>query len=179
MWSHSIADASIGSGEGVAFQNQICRACDRSSSSADVRHVITLNGVYVLPIARNNRYLGGWEVAGIASARTGLPVNIAVSRTAAALPDGNTSSQRPNLVPGVPIYAADQTINNWFNIAAFSAPANGTWESGALYRQRAGSLRNRFLPAEAVPAHREAGANFRAAAFNLLNHPNTRRLARA
>ena len=27
------------------------------------------------------------------------------------------------LVPGVPIYAADQNINNWFTPAAFSAPA--------------------------------------------------------
>jgi hypothetical protein len=38
-----------------------------------------------------------------------------MTRKATALPDGNTSSQRPNLVPGVPIYAANQSINNWFN----------------------------------------------------------------
>src|SRR4029077_101577 len=87
MWSHGIADASIGSGESVAFQNMGCRACDRSSTNIDVRHVMTMNGVYELPFLRANRYLGGWEVAGIASARTGLPVNITASRTAAQLPD--------------------------------------------------------------------------------------------
>src|SRR4029077_14373077 len=107
-----------------------------SSSNIDVRHVMTMNAVYQLPFGKGKQFLSegafsqfvsGWELAGIASARTGLPVNITVSRSASALPDGNTSGQRPNLMPGVPIYAADQTINNWFNPAAFSAPANGTW----------------------------------------------------
>ena len=99
-WGHAITDASIGSGESVTFQNMTCRACDRSNSSTDVRHVFTMNGVYQLPFARSNKILGGWELAGIASARTGLPVNITVSRSASALPDGNTSSQRPNPGPG-------------------------------------------------------------------------------
>jgi hypothetical protein len=149
-----------------------CRACDRSSSSIDVRHVITMNGVYQLPFFRNQRLLGGWEVAGIASARTGLPVNIAVSRAASALPDGNTSGQRPNLVPGVPIYAADQNINNWFNAAAFSAPANGTWGNLGRYIANGpgafeidSSLQKRFRVTERL------ALNFRAAAFNLMNHP--------
>ena len=182
MWSHGISDASIGSGEAVAFQNQSCRACDRSSSSIDVRHVVTLNSVYQLPFGPGKQFLsgngllgkfvGGWELAGISSARTGLPVNITVSRTAGALPDGNTSGQRPNLVPGVPIYAADQNINSWFNPAAFAAPANGTWGNLGRYIANGpgafeidSSLEKRFHLTERV------ALNFRAAAFNLLNHP--------
>ena len=172
MWGHGITDSSIGSGESVAFQNQACRACDRSNSNIDVRHVLTLNGVYQLPFARRNKYLGGWQLAGISSVRTGLPVNITVSRTAAQMLDGNTSGQRPNLVPGVSIYAENRTINNWFNPAAFSAPANGTW--GNLGRFAAtgpgafeidSSLQKRFQVTEHL------GLSFRAAAFNLLNHP--------
>ena len=69
----------------------------------------------------------------MASRATGLPVNIGVSRSASAMPDGNTSSQRPNLVAGVPIYAASQNMNNWFNPAAFSAPANSTWGNLGRY----------------------------------------------
>ncbi|MCU1236013.1 MAG: hypothetical protein JWP63_3980, partial [Candidatus Solibacter sp.] len=172
MWSHGIADASIGSGESVSFQNMGCRACDRSSSSIDVRHVMTMNAVYQLPFGKNSRLLGGWELAGIASARTGLPVNITVSRAAGALLDGNTSGQRPNLVPGVPIYAADQTINNWFNPAAFFAPANLAWgnlgryiASGPGAYEIDSSLQKRFHLTERVALH------FRASAFNLFNHP--------
>jgi hypothetical protein len=143
MWPHGIADASIGSGEAVAIQNMGRHACDRSSTSIDVRHVMTMNAVYQLPFGKAKRFLnaggaisqfvGGWELAGIASARTGLPVNITVSRTAAALLDGNTSGPRPNLVPGVPIYAVDQNIDNWFNPAAFSAPANLDWGNLGRY----------------------------------------------
>jgi hypothetical protein len=181
MWSHGITDASIGSGESVSFQDQSCRACDRSSSNIDVRHNLTVNGVYELPFGRGkrllteglaSRILGGWEVSGIANARTGLPVNISMSRKASALPDGNTSSQRPDLVPGVPIYAANQSISKWFNPAAFVAPATGTW--GNLGRYIANgpgmfeidtSLQKRFKITERL------GLSFRAAAYNLFNHP--------
>jgi hypothetical protein len=182
MWSHGITDASIGSGEAVAFQNMGCRACDRSSSNIDVRHVMTLNGIYQLPFGRGKQFfngngpaahlLSGWQLSGIASARTGLPVNITASRTAAQLPDQNTSGQRPNLVLGAPIYAADQNINNWFNAAAFSAPANGTWGNLGRYIANGpgtyeidSALQKRFRVTERL------SLNFRAAAFNLFNHP--------
>jgi hypothetical protein len=109
---------------------------------------------------------------GIATARTGLPVNITMSRKAAALPDGNTSGQRPNLVPNVSIYAANPSINGWFNPAAFALPANGTW--GNLGRYAAfgpgnyeidTTLQKRFRVSERL------ALNLRASAYNLLNHP--------
>ncbi len=172
MWSHGITDTSIGAGESVAIQDMSCRACDRSSSNIDVRHNMTASAVYQLPFAHNSRIFGGWELAGIATARTGLPVNITMSRKASALPDGNTSSQRPNLVPGVPIYAVNQTINQWFNPAAFAAPANGTWGNLGRYIAKGPgmyeidpSLQKRFKMTERL------ALNFRAAAYNLFNHP--------
>jgi hypothetical protein len=181
MWSHGIGDGSIGSGESISFQNQSCRACDRSSTNIDVRHNMVANAVYELPFGRNKQFLtsgpastifGGWELAGIVTARTGLPVNITMSRKASALLDGNTSSQRPNLVAGVPIYAANQTINNWFNPAAFSLPANGTWGNLGRYIANGpgnyevdSSLQKRF------PLRERLALNFRAAAYNLFNHP--------
>ena len=181
MWSHGIADASIGSGEAIGIQNMSCRACDRSSTNIDVRHNVTINAVYELPFGAGKRFatsgpasaiLGGWELAGIAFARTGLPVNITMSRKTSALPDGNNKNQRPDLVPGVPIYAADQTIDDWFNPAAFAAPANGTWGNLGRYIATGpgmfeidGSLQKRFRITERL------ALNFRAAAYNLVNHP--------
>ena len=177
-WGHAIGDGSIGSGEAMSWQHMSCRACDRSSTTYDVRHNWLMNAVYQLPHGGTgavSQFLGGWELAGIASARTGLPVNITISRSASALPDGNTSGQRPNLVPGVSIYATNPSINGWFNPAAFSAPANGTW--GNLGRNIANgpgafeidtALQKRFKVTERLSIH------FRAAAFNLLNHPELR-----
>ena len=161
MWSHGITDASIGSGEAVSFENANCRACDRSDTNIDVRHTLTINGVYQLPFGPGkallggngivSRFLGGWSLAGMASARTGLPLNITISRKASALPDGNTSGQRPNLVPGVSLYPAHQSIYNWLNPAAFAIPANGTWGNlGRYARERPRQLRDRQLRSQRI-----------------------------
>ncbi len=181
MWSHGITDASNGSGESVAIENMACRACDRSSSSIDVRHDMAANFIYELPFGPGKAFLadgqaskifGGWSLSGIVTARSGLPVNITMSRKSGDLPDGNASSQRPDLVPGESIYAANQTISNWFNPAAFALPAKGTW--GNLGRYIANgphmyeldtTLQKRFPIAERV------ALNFRASAYNLTNHP--------
>jgi hypothetical protein len=172
MWSHGITDSSIGAGESVTFQDQACRSCDRSDSNIDVRHTFTSNAIYQLPFARASKILGGWEISGIGTASSGRPVNITLSRKAGQLPDGNTGSQRPDLVPGVSIYAANQNINNWFNPAAFAIPAPGTWGDlgrfaarGPGYYEIDTALQKKF------PLTEHMNLNFRAEAFNLLNHP--------
>ena len=182
MWSHGIADSSIGSGESISFQNQSCRACDRSDTNIDVRHTMTSNAIYELPFGQGRRFLndrglastifGGWELSGVATASAGRPVNITLSRKASQLPDGNTGSQRPDLVPGVSIYAANQTINNWFNPSAFAIPAKGTWGDlgryvarGPGYYEFDTALQKRFAITERM------SLKFRAEAFNLFNHP--------
>jgi hypothetical protein len=181
MWSHGITDASIGAGESVSFQNQACRACDRSSMPYDIRHTMTSNAIYQLPFGPGRRYLtgndlaskifGGWEVSGIANARTGTPINITLKRATSALPDGNNSSQRPNLVPGVSIYAANQTISSWFNPAAFAIPAKGTWGNLGRYAAR-GPGYSEFDTAvqKAFPIGGEKmKLNFRTEVFNIFN----------
>ena len=99
-------------------------------------------------------------------------MNITMSRKAGDLLDGNSSNQRPNLVPGVSIYASNQTISNWFNPAAFSLPAKGTWGNLGRYVARGPgmyeidtTLQKRF------PILERLAVNFRASAYNLLNHP--------
>ncbi len=181
MWAHGITDASIGAGESVTFQDMACRACDRSSTNIDVRQYFTTNAIYELPFGKGKAFaqgglgatvLGGWELAGLATARTGLPINITISRKAAAMLDGNTSSQRPNYVAGQDIYAASQTIADWFNPAAFAKPAADTW--GNLGRYAASgpgavefdtSLQRRFKLTEKVKFE------LRATAYNVANHP--------
>jgi Carboxypeptidase regulatory-like domain/TonB dependent receptor len=182
MYSHGIADASDGSGTGITFQDMNCRACDRSSTDIDVRQTFTTNGVWELPFGRGKQYLssglasqvfGGWSLSVLGTARTGKPINITISRKAAALPDGNTSSQRPDYVLGQSIYAANQQIPTvWFNPAAFSTPANGLW--GNLGRYIANGPRNYEIDTGLQKRFRlteRVGLNFRASAFNLLNNP--------
>jgi Carboxypeptidase regulatory-like domain/TonB dependent receptor len=183
LWSHNIDDAGTGGGEAVYPQEIACRSCERASADQDVRHSFTSSAIYQLPFGPERKYLagsgvagkvlGGWELSGIGTARTGVPVNVTVSRSANALPDGNsTSPQRPDLVPGVSLVpTGGQTPGNWINPAAFAIPANGTWGNAGRNLVRAPGLwqidtaltkRNRISE--------QVGLEFRAEAFNLLNH---------
>lgn len=181
MWSHGIADASIGAGEGVSFQNMSCRACDRSSTNIDVRHYFTANAVWELPFGKGKPFarsgaaaavLGGWELAGIASARTGLPINITTSRKANVMLDGNTSGQRPDYVLGQSVYAANQTIDNWFSKAAFSTPAKFAWGNlGRYIANGPGALEFDTTLQRRFRINEKVAFNLRATAYNLANHP--------
>ncbi|HEY3128391.1 MAG TPA: TonB-dependent receptor [Acidobacteriota bacterium] len=183
MWSHAIADGSVGAGESISVQNASCRACDRSNTNFDVRHTITMNSIYQLPFGQGQRYfhangvggklIGGWELSGLATASSGRPVNIVVTRSASDMPDGNRSNQRPDRVPGEPIYpTGGQTIFHWFNPAAFKVPAKGTWGNAGRNIGRGPGYWETDLGIEKrTPVSEHTSVSFRAEAFNLLNHP--------
>ncbi len=143
MWSHAITDNSIGAGEAVSVENNSCISCDRSSTNQDVRNTFTTNAVYQLPFGQGRRFLndglagkiaGGWDLSGIMSARSGLPVNITITRKANVMQDGITSGQRPDLIPGVALYpTGGSTLTNWFSFAPFAVPAKYTWGNEPRY----------------------------------------------
>lgn len=85
MWSHAIDHGSLGGGETEAIspENVFCRACERASSLSDIRHFSALNSAYEIPYrARVLRpVFRGWSLRGIATARSGRPVNITLSRS--------------------------------------------------------------------------------------------------
>ena len=182
MWSHSIGDGSNGTGETASIENAACRACDRSSSAYDIRQTLTVNSVYDLPFGPGHslwnakglagKLIGGWSLSGIATASTGRPINITVTRSSSAMLDGNSSNQRPNLVPGVSIYAVNQTINNWFNPAAFAVPAKNTWGNlGRNIARGPGVWEMDTALEKGTRLSEKVNLKFRAEAFNLLNHP--------
>src|SRR5262249_41499893 len=93
-WSHALNDSD------GAPQNVACRSCEKGRSNYDARHSFYVRSTYPLPLG-HSALLRGWELGGIASVRSGLPLTVTVSRNATALPDGNNQNQRPDLVPGV------------------------------------------------------------------------------
>lgn len=151
MWSHSINDDGIGGGESDTPQNVFCRACEKASSDFDVRQTFNLSAVYSLPFASGSlvgtkllrALLGGWQLSGIATARTGLPVNVILNRANSALPDqfAVSGEERPDLVPGVSLIPpGGQTPNDWINPAAFAVPAPGTFGNAGRNLVRAPGL---------------------------------------
>ena len=125
-WSHSIDDGSNGSGDGdsIAPQNVSCfptgasQCGERADSAFDAPNVFNANFIYEIPLGAGNPYLSQngftravfshWQISSIFLARSGFPVNLTTSGTG---PDGNTNSQRPNLVPGQPLYLSGGDIN--------------------------------------------------------------------
>jgi hypothetical protein len=159
-----------------------CLRCDYSSTDIDIRQTLEINSVYELPFGPGKRFLmagglagkllGGWELSGVATATSGRPLDIVVDRLPSDLPDGNTRNQRPDLVPGVSIYPAHQTINNWFNPAAFAVPPVGTWGNFGRNVARGPGYYEIDTALEKEMSIRERlVVKFRAEAFNLLNHP--------
>ena len=181
MWGHAMNDGAVGGGEADYPQIAECRSCDRSSSDQDIRHSFNANAIYELPFGQGRKYLaqpglarsflGGWEMSLITTARTGLPVNVTVDRSASAVPDGNTQTQRPNLVVGVPLQPPPgATVADWINPAAFVVPAAGTFgNSGRNLVRGPGLWQTDISLGKKVRIRERTSVEFLASAFNLFN----------
>lgn len=142
-------------------------------------HSLNVSYSYVLPFGHNQRFLGnagasvdrivsGWEISGILQYQAGQPFSVTYNTSV----QGSYNS-RANRVPGVPLYPANKTLKNFFNTAAFSAPANFTFGNSAYnlmhgprYQQWDISLAKNTAITERVRVQ------LRADAFNFPNHPN-------
>jgi hypothetical protein len=196
-WSHEIDDDSNGSGDGdsIAPQNVSCqpagaRQCGEYASGAfDARNVFNANAIYELPFGPGKAFLnqpgalrailGSWSLSTNFTARTGFPVNLTTSATG---PDGNTNEQRPNLVPGQPLYLAGGNLNP----AAFCTPgtADPVYPGGVcppgLGLAGFGDVPRNFLRgpevwqtdlglSKHIPVTERLQLQFRAEAFNIFN----------
>jgi len=189
MWSHEIDNGSNGSGDGdeIQPQNQACQFCDRASGAWDARHVFNGNAVYQLPFGHGKALLnqsgiadaiaGGWQLTTTAVARTGFPVNVVTSLNG---PDGNQAgTQRPNLVPGVPITPpGGKTVAQWFNPAAFQIPALDSAGNASVFGNAPrdlvrgpGTWQIDMGAGKTIPMWERAKIEFRAEFYNLFNHP--------
>jgi Carboxypeptidase regulatory-like domain len=188
MWSHGLGWGGFGAGEYPAVENYDCVRCSYGSTQIDVRQSLSINSIYELPFGPGKHFLtgggaagkllGGWQLSGIVSSTSGRPLDIRVDVSSSDRPDGVSRNQRPDLVPGQSIYAANRTINNWFNPAAFAVPApyNGTlpYQWGTLgynaargpgYYEIDSALEKKTAITERLDL------KFRFEAFNILNHP--------
>lgn len=92
-WSHSLDNQSTVANT-VTSGGLICDATNlrvcRGNSDFDIRHLVNVNGIWELPIGRGrliagnapgwvNAIIGGWEVSGIFTARSGLPFSLATA----------------------------------------------------------------------------------------------------
>jgi hypothetical protein len=134
-FSHSLNDGSVGGGESNGPENLNCRRCDKGPSIFDVRHNFTADATYELPFGPGKAYLnqpgllgrviGGWQLSSIGIWHTGHPLTVVMNIPPSQLPDGNDqTTQRPDLIPGVPLTLPGGGHNGLplINAGAFAPP---------------------------------------------------------
>jgi hypothetical protein len=167
--------SSLGSGTPNSSDPYIPRA-DYGPSLFDRRHVLTANAVYALPF-HGNEFVEGWELSGIVSVASGFPFAVTTgSFDLAGLTNPNVY-QRVNLAPGcTPKSAMTGNKAKWFNPACFTLPLVGHYGDLGRNSLTSPGLRNvdfAILKDTRVSRISETfDVQFRAEAFNLLNHTN-------
>jgi hypothetical protein len=134
------------------------------------------NAVYELPSFQKwghiaEYILGSWQFNTIASFLGGTPIDVYSGANTAGL--RNAGHQRPDLVPGVPIYLHTGDNRQFLNPAAFALPEAGKFGNLGRGTVRGPSTKNIDFSINKNWRFREHyGVQFRAEMFNAFNHPN-------
>jgi hypothetical protein len=159
---------------GVTLLNVYDPSINRGPSDYDVKHTFVSNAVYALPFAKENKLLGGWQLAGIVYARTGRALTITQSQgvLSAGTNIGQQQANRPNRLQQN-INNPDQTIDHWFDPAAFQIVPETTATYGDAGRNIARGPGYFNIDANLVKLTKfgRFEHELRVEIFNVLNHP--------
>ena len=151
----------------VTLTNIFNPAYNRGPTDYDVTHAFSSSWIYELPWAAQRAY-GGWQINGILSARSGLPLTITQTTPMSSTGIGNN---RPNTVCDPTL--SNPTINQWFNTSCFHATpdATGTFGNTARNSVRGPGAFNIDVSAIKNTRIGNIDTEVRLEVFNVLNHP--------
>ncbi len=168
----------------TAPQNLYNIAGEYGPLQGDRTHIFSLDYVYELPWFQDQkgvagRVLGGWQLSGIVSAATGLPLTVTSLQSFDPAGQGvklssSPASYRPDEIAD-PNANAPHTLTQWFNTAAFANVPAGQTRPGT---ERRGAVRGpgyqiwNFSLAKNIRVTETTGFEFRAEAYNAFNHTN-------
>ncbi len=152
---------------------------DYGLAATNIRHAGAIHGTWELPFSRLSftngiaqQAVDGWSLSGIATLQSGFPLSPQLGYN----PTGNGDTRnpvRPNHATdfGGSLYPG--TVKQWFNPAAFDAPAAGTFGNVGRDTLTGPGLSELDLSlAKSTTIHEPLRAQFRAEFFNVLNHSN-------
>jgi hypothetical protein len=181
-WSHMLDNIDSSGWGGYAgtqgFQSSYNPSANYGASNFDVRNAFKGSAIYDLPVGRGQRFLnnnrildeliGGWQLAPTIVWASGSPFTPVMANNTSYAQAG---SLYPNQV-GSP-HAGQQTINQWFDPAAYATPAPATFGDvrrnslyGPHYLLINAAIGKTFHIWESV------NMQIRGEAFNAINHPS-------
>lgn len=183
-FSKTISDAVDGLWtQAGTVRNWYCIECERAVSSYDQPHRFVLNATYELPFGRGKKFaaaasrlvnalVDNWQVNAIVTLAVGLPIYNFTESTSTCFCFGGL--QRPDYNGQAVSLGNAQSINEWFNTAAFSQAAPFTFGNlgRTLTAVRASDAHNLDVSVfkSMKPAERLT-VEFRGEAFNVTNTP--------
>ena len=149
-------------------------------SSGNTRHRWVSSGLYDLPIGTNKRVniqnpflaalIGNWQINAIFTIRSGQPFTPSLGTSTA-----NTGAPRPDRIADGNLPGDQRTVNAWFDKGAFVAPAQYNFgNAGRNILIGPGSVNLDASVFKSFPIRwigEKGSVQFRAEAFNILNHP--------
>jgi hypothetical protein len=210
-WAHSLGDTA-GSNEANTAGNPYNFQADFGSNNFDIRRSFNLTTLYQIPYGRGKKFgassskpvdaiLGGWQLGGIVNARTGVPMDVLITRPDISYIDkrdgkeyatpvlgtdgtiyttpvvntlggGNSRNvRRPDVIGGVNRYL--DADRSLINPAAFAIPRAGTFGNSSRNSLIGPGLAQFDLTvSKRVSIGEKVGLEFRAEIYNIFNHRN-------
>lgn len=210
-WGHSIGDTA-GSNEANTAGNPFNFRADYGSNNFDIRQSLNIDAVYDLPFGRGRKYassmsrpvdavFGGWQVDTIFNARSGVPIDVLITRPDIVYVDnrngnvytnpafvnnqlvttpvvntlGGGSSRnvrRPDVIAGVNPLITNNGLA-YVNPAAFAIPKPGTFgDSGRNSLAGPGFAQLDLTLKKSFALTERLNLELRGEAYNILNHAN-------
>ncbi len=164
-------------GDATGLQNPADWAAEYAVAGQDMTHHFVGSVIYELPFGRGKRVgdrwnsfanalLGGWSVDPIVTVDSGFPLNLTESTD----PSNTGQTDRPDVVGNW--HLQNPTVGEWFNTAAFTVNAPGTYGDAGRNILRAPGLFNLDLAAhKSFKLTERFSAQLRLESFNFTNTP--------
>jgi hypothetical protein len=165
-------------GESTSIQNGRDFHQQQSLCTQHFSQRLTLSWLYDIPVGRGRTFLsntsravdlllGGWQINGIYTARSGSPFTVGQPGDFPNVGDG---SARPDQI-GNPNQVSNRSIDHWFNTDAFALAARYQWGTAGRNTVIGPGINNwDFSAFKTFSLDEKRKLQFRAEFFNLFNH---------
>ena len=149
---------------------------EEGRSSFDLRHRLSMGISYALPFS-GNAWLNDWQANVIITINSGRPFTVALHPDIDQSNTGRSNlgfgnNDRPNVSGNASLPAGERSEDQWFNVAAFTMPAFGTFGNARRNMLEGPGYRNLNLGITKLVRVAASRLQLRFEIFNVLNRAN-------